>query len=160
MGVSETWEGNITSITGGTWRLADGGKIVFNGDGQHPGKVTDIYDPYGLRTTITYDGTGQLTQVTEPGGRYLKFIYGPDTDLDGTKMLKTVEAHGLGNSTVTDSVTYSYASVSPGGSGAQKKMLTGVTYRDGTSATYAYTTDNVSESGTSHKMYPLRATVR
>ena len=79
--------------------------------------VTDIYDPYGLRTTITYDGTGQRTQVTEPGGRYLKFIYGPDADQDGTKMLKTVEAHGLGNSTVTDFVTYSYTSVSPGGCG-------------------------------------------
>jgi len=56
--------------------------------------------------------------VTEPGGRYLKFIYGPDTDSDGTKMLKTVEAHGLGNATVTDSVTYTYSAVSPGSAAA------------------------------------------
>ena len=34
-------------------------------------------------------------------------------------------------------------------------MLTGVTYSDGTSATYTYTSDNVPENGTSHKMYPL-----
>jgi RHS repeat-associated protein len=153
VGVSEGWEGSHDGASG-TWRLADGGKVVFNGDLQHPGKVTDIYDPYGLRTTITYDPvTNQRTQVTEPGGRYLKFIYGPDTDLDGTKMLKTVEAHGLGNATVTESVTYTYTSVSPGYSGRDKLMLTKATYSDGTWATYTYTTDNVSPAAS--KFYPL-----
>jgi len=147
VGVSEGWEGAHDSGSG-TWRLADGGKVVFSG-----GHAIDIYDPYGQRTTIAYDGTGQRTQVTEPGGRYLKFIYGPDTDSDGTKMLKTVEAHGLGNATVTDSVTYTYSAVSPGFSGRDKLMLTGVTYSDGNSASYTYTTDNVSPANT--KYYPL-----
>ena len=152
LGVSDGWEGTHDGSSG-TWRLADGGKIVFNGDGLHPGKVTDIYDPYGLRTIITYDNTGQRTQVTEPGGRYLKFIYGPDTDPDGTKMLKTVEAHGLGNTTVTESVTYSYTLVSPGFGGRDKLMLTGATYSDNNSATYTYTSDNVSPANS--KWYPL-----
>ena len=155
VGVSEGWEGGSPANGTGTWRLADGGKVVFNGDGQHSGKVTDIYDPYGQRTTITYDdNTGQRIQVTEPGGRYLKFIYGPDTDpRDGTKMLKTVEAHGLGNATVTDSVTYTYTAVSPGVTGREKLMLTKATYSDGTSATYTYTNDNVSPANS--KWYPL-----
>jgi RHS repeat-associated protein len=150
LGVSDAWDDGYQGAhpNGGTWRLADGGKVVFSG-----GHVTDIYDPHGLKTTITYDGTGQRTQVTEPGGRYLKFIYGPDTDLDGTKMLKTVEAHGLGDSTVTDSVTYSYTSMPSGGAGPNKLMLTKATYRDNTSATYTYTTDNVSPA--SSKYYPL-----
>jgi RHS repeat-associated protein len=152
VGVSDGWEG-AHDTGSGTWRLADGGKVVFNGDGLNPGRVTDIYDPYGQRTTIAYDVTGQRTQVTEPGGRYLKFIYGPDTDVDGTKMLKTVEAHGLGNATVTDSVTYTYTVVSPGFSGRDKLMLTGATYSDGTSASYTYTSDNVSPARS--KYYPL-----
>src|SRR5262249_42396889 len=151
VGVSEGWEGAPPTNGSGTWRLADGGKVVFLG-----GHVTDIYDPYGLRTTITYDPvSNQRIQATEPGGRYLKFIYGPDTDPDGTKMLKKVEAHGLGDSTVTDSVTYSYTLVSPGVSGRDKLMLTRATYSNITSATYTYTTDNVPENSTSHKLYPL-----
>ena len=39
-----------------------------------------------------------------------------------------------------------------------KMMLTGVSYSDGTSANYNYTTDNVPENGTSHKLYPLLST--
>ena len=34
-------------------------------------------------------------------------------------------------------------------------MLTGVNYRDGTSASYEYCNDNVTEGQTTHKMYPL-----
>jgi RHS repeat-associated protein len=152
VGVSEGWE-DRTNAYNGTWRLADGGKVFFV-----YGRVTYIDDPYGLRTTITYVN-GQRTKVTEPGGRYLQFFYGPDTDSDGTVLLHKVEAHGLGTAIVTDWVTYSYTSKQAGAGGRMKMMLTGVTYSDGTSATYDYRTDNVTEiPPTSYKMYPLLAT--
>jgi len=73
VGVSEAWEGPTPSpSTGtGTWRLADGGRVHFQGY-----LVTYIEDPYGLRTKIAYDGSGRRVKVTEPGGRCLWFIYG------------------------------------------------------------------------------------
>ena len=144
VGVSESWESN-------DWRLADGGRVHFD---SVTGRCTWIEDPYRQRTTITYS-SNQISQVTEPGGRYLKFFYGPAADPDGTVLLTRVEAHGLGDATVTDSVSYSYTLVSAGVTGRNKRMLTGAAYGDGTSATYAYTIDNVPESATSHKMYPL-----
>jgi RHS repeat-associated protein len=158
VGVSEGWEGAHSSSSG-TWRLADGGKVIFSG-----GKVTNIYDPYGLRTRIAYDGNGQLVKVTEPGGRCLWFVYGPETDDDGTKMLKKVEAYDVDGSPGaptlptgqrTDWVNYSYTNVSAGVQGRNKKMLTGVAYSDGTSGIYEYRSDNVTEGQTTHKMYPL-----
>jgi hypothetical protein len=52
LGVSDCWDDGIQGQhpNGGTWRLADGGKVVFSG-----GHATNIYDPSatgrGLRTT-------------------------------------------------------------------------------------------------------------
>jgi len=153
VGVSEGWESHTAAGTG-TWRLADGGRVHF--DNYH---VTYIEDPYGLRTMITYDqNTGLRTRVTEPGGRYLQFYYN-DTDQDQTKLLTKVEAHGLGNNSVTDSVNYTYLEydpISPPIPNRRKKMLRQVYYSDGTPpVTYDYRTDNVPENQTSHKWYPL-----
>jgi RHS repeat-associated protein len=144
VGVSEYWEGT----RGETWRLADGGKVHFNG-----GQVDYIEDPYGLRTTIEYVN-GRRWRVTEPGGRCLIFTYNT-ADPDGTSLLTKVEAYDYYNGHRIDLVSYTYTSKPSGGSGPNKMMLTGVSYSDGTSATYDYTTDNVPENGTSHKMYPL-----
>jgi RHS repeat-associated protein len=120
-------------------------------------KARSITDPYGQITTITYDGSGLRTQITEPGGRYLKLIYDPNvTDPDGTRLLTRVEAHGLGSPAVTDWVNYAYLNYSPGVVGRQpKKMLRRVDYSDGTSAYYDYRSDNVPENQTSMKLYPL-----
>jgi RHS repeat-associated protein len=148
VGVSEGWE-QRTDTYNGTWRLDDGGKVIFVN-----GTATYIDDPYGLRTTITYSADG-ISRVTEPGGRYLQFSYGPASDPDGTLLLTRVEAHALGNATVTDWVNYSYTMVSAGVQGRNKTMLTRVDYSDGTSASYEYRTDNVTEGQTTHKMYPL-----
>jgi len=148
VGVSEGWE-QRTNQYNGTWRLADGGKVIFVN-----GAAIYIDDPYGVRTTITYGPNG-ISRVTEAGGRYLQFSYGPATDPDGTLMLTRVEAHALGNATVTDWVNYSYTTVSPGVQNRDKKMLTGAAYSDGTSASYEYCNDNVTEGQTTHKMYPL-----
>jgi RHS repeat-associated protein len=157
VGVSEGWE-QRTDQYNGTWRLADGGKIIFVN-----GRVTYIDDPYGQRTTIYYDENGRRSKVQEPGGRYLQFFYGPAADDDGTVLLTRVEAHGLGNATVTDWVNYSYTSVSPGVQGRNKKMLTRVDYadsnpnnlNDNTHAHYTYCNDNVAEGLNTYKIYPL-----
>ncbi len=74
--------------------LPDGGKVEFSAV-QHSYqingttyyyyqyKATAIIDPYGLRTTFTYDAQGRLQKVTEPAGRYIQFYYatnGPRID--------------------------------------------------------------------------------
>jgi hypothetical protein len=151
VGVSEGWESH--SGLNGTWRLADGGRVVFTNGG-----ATSIIDPYGLTTTITYDqNTGLRTRVTEPGGRYLAFTYG-ESDPDGTRLLTQVDAYdGRGNR--IDWVTYSYGLKSPGSGRASMKMLTEVAYSDGTSASYTYQEDNVTENlPTSYKIRPLLST--
>jgi Domain of unknown function (DUF6531) len=66
LGESEGWDDGIQGQhqNGGTWRLADGGKVNFNTNYF----ATYIEDPYGQRTTIEYTN-GYPTKVTEPGGR-------------------------------------------------------------------------------------------
>ncbi|MEY2510602.1 MAG: hypothetical protein QOE26_1365 [Verrucomicrobiota bacterium] len=54
------------------WR-ADGGKVLFEHVNGYRGYA--IIDPYGQQTTLSYDGSGKLWKVTEPGGRYLEFVY-------------------------------------------------------------------------------------
>ena len=118
------------------FRLADGGMVVFG----NPYVATKIIDPYGQITTITVNNSNVITQVTEPGGRYLKFFY---EDPNAPYALSKVEAHGLGNATVTDSVVYHYQSIAPGGQGAPPQWcLTQVDYSDGQQAHYTYRTDN------------------
>ena len=112
VGVSEAWDDGIQGPhpSGGAWRLADGGKVHFNG-----GQVDYIEDPYGLRTTIEYVN-GRRWRVTEPGGRCLVFTYGPAQDPDGTLLLTKVEAYDYYNGHRIDWVSYSYTSTPSGGS--------------------------------------------
>jgi RHS repeat-associated protein len=143
VGISDYWE-TRNPLGGGTFRLSDGGKVVFDQNN----RVTSIIDPYGQTTTITFAPNGSWMKVTEPGGRYLYFTYAGGR-------LSRVEAHGLGNATVTDSVNYHYDPVSPGGNGASVLCLTRVDYGDGPPATYTYTQDNVQAQ---YKVLPLLAT--
>jgi RHS repeat-associated protein len=174
IGVSEGWDDGVQGqhANGGIWRLADGGKVVFSG-----GHVTDIYDPYGLRTRIAYNLTGpqvgERVKITEPGGRCLWFIYG-DQDQDGTWLITRVEAYDVDGSpgspnhptgNLINWVNYTYANydpILPSRSERIKRMLQRVDYpnstntlTDNTHAHYDYRTDNVIEGPTSHKMYPL-----
>jgi RHS repeat-associated protein len=147
VGVSDRWQTGPAcgQNCSGDFRLADGGTVHFVN-----GRVTAIDDPYGQTTTITYAGDLSWMKVTEPGGRYLYFTYnGPQS------RLSRVEAHGLGNATVTDWVNYHYDLQSPGGNGASLYSLTRVDYSDGTSATYTYTQDNVQSQ---YKVLPLLST--
>ena len=66
---------------------------------------------YGQTTTLTYDASGSLTRVTEPGGRYLQFSY---SQISGLNMLTEVDAYD-GQGHEVDSVVYHYASKSTGG---------------------------------------------
>src|SRR6266542_2091601 len=70
--------------------LPDGGQVEFhaeqhnlNGQYYYRYNPTAIIDPYGLRTTLTWDtvqGSKRLSKVTEPAGRYLQFTYtGPSS---------------------------------------------------------------------------------
>ncbi len=178
VGVSDCWDDGVQGqhSNGGTWRLADGGKVVFSGSHD----VTDIYDPYGQRTRIAYNSSGpqigERVKVTEPGGRCLWFIYGTRNQGsgwgDGTLLVTRVEAYDsdgspgsptLPNGNLIDSVDYSYTAFDPVNGNRppaplgprSQKMLTGVTYSDGTQASYDYRSDNVYEGPNSHKMYPV-----
>ena len=137
LGVSDYWQTlNCTTGCVGDFRLADGGTGHFDTSNGYF-QARTIKDPYGQTTTLAYDASGFLSRVTEPGGRYLLFRYnGPQG------RLSRVEAHGLGNATVTDWANYSYTSVSPGVPARLRYRLTGVAYSDNTSAIYTYTQDN------------------
>src|SRR4029077_17273506 len=149
VGVSD-WPGPNDLYGSPTFRLADGGTVVFNGSGQ----PTRIIDPYGQTTVITYSGV-LIDRVTEPGGRYLRFTYnGPQAGL-----LSKVEAFdGRGN--LIDWVNYNYVQKPGGGTGPDQWCLTTVTYSDGTLATYTYEIDNVPNQPTrgSFKFWPLVST--
>ena len=135
------------------FRLTDGGTIVFgpvvvNGTTYHT-VATEIIDPYGQTTTITYYPNSLLMKwVTEPGGRYLQFTY------NGWLVARVDAYDGQGH--LTDYVVYHYSSVSPGGTGSPVQCLTSVDYSDGTRASYTYTTDNVPE----HQGPPCPCSIR
>ncbi|HMJ20728.1 MAG TPA: RHS repeat-associated core domain-containing protein [Terriglobales bacterium] len=165
VGVSD-WPVPPGQYTNGAFRLADGGTIVWApfGTGQ---RVSRIIDPYGQQTTITYASNGTWMTVTEPGRRYLYFIFTALSQNSGL-FLTRVEAHGLGNGTVTDWVNYHYDQKLPGGSGTLKWCLTRVDYADSnpnnlnddTHAHYTYEQDNVPDQPTrgSSKFWPLVST--
>jgi RHS repeat-associated protein len=143
VGVSDRWE------TAG-FRLADGGTVVFGGPG---GAASAIIDPFGQTTTLTYNASNLLDRVTDPGGRYLQFLYSADHLL-----LTRVEAHMWANTSASAWVNYTYTSVSPGNGGASVKCLTRVDYSDGTAATYTYREDNKTWDTTGLKIWPLLET--
>jgi len=130
LGVTDGW---APGYEGERFRLADGGWVIFDIYSRRP---IIVMDPYGQMTHITYASDGSWKDVTEPGGRYLHFIY-------ASGKLTRVEAHGLGNAIVTDWVNYTYA---PQITGSQYIItvdcLTRVDYSDYTSASYTYQPDN------------------
>src|SRR5438552_1402160 len=134
--------------------------VVINGT-LYYSLPTQIIDPYGQITTLTYNTTGTfaggLDKVTEHGGRYLQFFYTMRPAPYAQATLTRVEAHGLGDSTVTDSVNYTYALQSTGGTTVtQGWCLTTVTYSDGQQASYTYTTDNQPDNPTLPCPCPLK----
>ena len=146
-GVSEHWESlpNLYNPpTGSTavFRLADGGTVKFTYDGAR-WAATSLIDPYGQTTRIdrvVINNYSLVSQVTEPGGRFLKFIYGPADPNTGIPLLSEVDSYAAAGQQI-DSVTYTYSTKDPG-NGIAVKVLTTVGYSDNTSASYSYQADN------------------
>lgn len=119
--------------------LDDGGQVEFSQVGTFDPEIgwtfemsgpNRIIDPHGQVTTFSY--TNDLTQITEPAGRWLRISYAAPF---GFQVIGAVQA-GYGSNTVTQSVTYSYQMYTVGG--FNYTTLTGASYSDGTSAAYTY----------------------
>lgn len=130
------------------WR-ADGGKVFFSG-----GRGYAIIDPYGQRTNLTYDASGRLWKVTEPGGRYLQFNYQTYTYLEqngqwvSVNLLGSVQAYSApGNLIETVSYGYEPVWITTGYVYVHWYNMTKAYYDDGTQATYAYQASNMNTGG-------------
>jgi hypothetical protein len=96
--------------------LPDGGRVEFLATLKPSGSLwyysyvaQAIYDPYGLATTFTHDGSGRLTRVTEPAGRYLQFTY--RTTTGQTHMIDKITEYINGSAKRV--VQYNYTSINP-----------------------------------------------
>jgi RHS repeat-associated protein len=129
--------------------MQDGGRVTFqHGAGSTSGSysltATQIVDPYGLTTLLTYDSAGRLSTVTEPGGRYLQITYcnysysvtwNNNTYNYSVDVITKVEAFA-GPGQLTETVNYSYTQEYV--EWIRYYNLTQVSYDDGTHASYTY----------------------
>ena len=136
-------------VDGQGLHMPDGGRVTY-GTGSYYSCIywypLQIIDPYGQITTLTWSvygaaGLRRLDRVTEPGGRYLQINW------DSTNSyITSVQAFDGVSPQPMQSVTYTYATQTlrlPDGTHPNSyKVLTGVNYSDGTSATYTYTEGN------------------
>ncbi len=126
--------------------LPDGGQVSFpqrvvQGGGEYEIFVdppSQITDPNGQITTLSYDTADKLIQVTEPAGRWLKVYYNTD------KTINRVDA-GFSANPLTQRVTYVYGNRTFGT--YTYNVLLNANYSDGTGAAYTYQASNVSASG-------------
>jgi RHS repeat-associated protein len=114
--------------------MPDGGKVII-------GSTTQVIDPYGLVTTIEYDSHNRISQVTEPGGRYLQINWDhPAGDIWANSVILSVYAFsgpaGDPNDHPTQWVNYSWGNVP--WQYTSFPALMNVQYSDGTGATYNY----------------------
>lgn len=150
-------------------RMPDGGKIVYAStipyyyQGQSYNAATQyvyptqIIDPYGLVTTLTWVAYGntatkvliKLDKVTEPGGRYLKINW------DATNsFITSVQAFDGVNPQPIQSVNYTWAAFQLSHNWPVVQTLSHVDYSDGTFASYTYT--DQAYSGPPICSYPYR----
>jgi len=106
LGVRERFQ--KPSVPGGSGYLIlpDGGQVEFECDEFDAGPdgnewwwweftAKAIIDPYGLKTTFTYNGDGTLQKVTEPAGRYLQFSYTGGTISSVTEVINGVSQRSV-----------------------------------------------------------------
>ena len=110
-----------------TVQYKNGDRKLFNSAGY----LTAILDRNGNQTTLTYDGSNRVTQVTDPAGRTLTFTYGSPSS---TQVQSVADSVGT-------IATYTYDA---------SNRLTQVTYAD-TYITFSYDSNslllNVKDSG-------------
>ena len=128
--------------TTGVLRMKDGTQITFASVGGFV-QPTQVKDRNGNYLTINYTGTAQqISSIVDTVGRTTSFTYNGD----GT--LNTITKAGFGGVARTwtfgytnITLTYSFAAsltVNGPTSGSQVKMLTSVTYPNGTSQAFTY----------------------
>ncbi|HJT82314.1 MAG TPA: RHS repeat-associated core domain-containing protein [Chthoniobacterales bacterium] len=129
--------------------LTDGSKVHFHQQmtrvSVNPSEVffvlhpVEIIDPQGLITVFTVGANKEITKVQEPGGRWFKLTY------DGPNGKITRVDAGYSTNTITQSVTYTYATQSF--NGTNFTVLTNANYISDpistTKATYTYKPSNV-----------------
>src|SRR5213082_1620602 len=130
--------------------LGDGGKVVFYippaNSTTGSARAQAIVDPYGQITTLDYGGSGKLTRVTEPGGRYLQityqtFSYYYSTFWHYEIVISMVQAFDGRSTDPVETVSNSYT---PSWAYARYYYnLTHVYYDDGTQAAYTYAPSNI-----------------
>ena len=102
-------------------------------------RATAIIDPYGVRTTFTYDGQGRLSTVAQPQqtSRSLQFSYRPNNSLVIDHVTEVI------NGSNRRTVQYNYSNISPGGT--NYLALTSVAYygQSQWTASYQYRAPNV-----------------
>jgi RHS repeat-associated protein len=100
---------------------ADGGSVHFTGGPANNYRATAVYDPHGMKTTLTYDPvTGRLMKVEDEGGRYITLTWSPFAD--GGVMITKVETGGNAG---LQQVTYQYSR-----KGGYYYLLTLVSYQN------------------------------
>ena len=119
---------------------ADGGSVRF----QRPSldtdfRATEVFDRYGLKTVLIYDGDGRLTTVRGEDGRELRliwdFIASPNPYQAPVPVLQRVET---GSGAGLQTVRYDYAWDPISGSDVRVLVLAWAHYMDNISAEYHY----------------------
>src|SRR6266487_2832321 len=139
--------------------LADGGKVEFKATKIDMGyyyyyayAAQAVIDPYGQRTSLTYDINGNLVKITEPAGRSITITYG---NFNGLTVITDV----TGSDGRTVHYNYAQAAFPPGTT--SWIYLSSVSYYGDASigsAVYTYRAPNVPDSNGRYNGMPLLAT--
>jgi RHS repeat-associated protein len=147
-GVAERFQPLNTSTLLAYLILADGGKVEFKGtlNSEWDPDIRKWYywwtfvaqaiiDPYGLRTTFSYDSNGWLTKITEPAGRYITVNWGT---LFGSTVITSIQG--------SDGRTVQYYYAQQTSNGVTFTLLDHVVYfpgaADSVTARYRYSAPN------------------
>jgi RHS repeat-associated protein len=131
---------NMSSLLG-YLVLPDGGKVEFKATQHSYGQdwyysyvAQAIIDPYGVRTSFTYNTDGTLSTITEAAGRWIQLIY-------GTVGTSNVITQVKGSDGRIINYNYSYSAINP--NGTLYAHLDSVDYFSTWTAYYSYQIPNV-----------------
>ncbi|MEY2482740.1 MAG: hypothetical protein QOK24_1268, partial [Verrucomicrobiota bacterium] len=150
--------------------LPDGGKVEFAATAHwswysyrwndYSWQATAIIDPYGQRTSLTYNGDGSLNTIQEPAGRWIQLIYGT------TPWLNSYQSHDIVIDHIQASdgrvVQYNYNATNYGLGGNLHTYLDNVVYpadsgSPAPTAHYTYQAPNVPDYDGQYNAPPLLA---